>query len=170
MFDNGKNKMIELRSGSIDEILSRKPNWILRWGSTILLAVTILVLGLSSKIKYQERFTSGISMQIDTLTGNYRGKIKLPEYITIKEGSSVAAVLKMVDPLTGIVNEYHVPVSLKLIEHSENDMFVIYECTISPPVGVSSWSVVSAKNASEGKLSFEIEEMSLLERVVKPVK
>ncbi|NJB70333.1 multidrug efflux pump subunit AcrA (membrane-fusion protein) [Saonia flava] len=45
---------IELRSEEVQEILTRIPNWMIRWGSSLFLSLFIMVLGLSWFIKYPD--------------------------------------------------------------------------------------------------------------------
>jgi multidrug efflux pump subunit AcrA (membrane-fusion protein) len=45
---------IELRSESVQDILSQPPHWMIRWGNTIILIILILILIMSYIIKYPE--------------------------------------------------------------------------------------------------------------------
>lgn len=45
---------IELRSEEVQEILSKIPHWMIRWGSTLFLLLILIVLGLSWLIKYPD--------------------------------------------------------------------------------------------------------------------
>ena len=45
---------IELRNEEIQEILSRVPNWMIRWGSTLFFALILIVLAISWLVKYPD--------------------------------------------------------------------------------------------------------------------
>jgi multidrug resistance efflux pump len=49
-----KLEHIELRSESVQEILSQPPNWMVRWGNTIIFIILLMVLLMSWFIKYPE--------------------------------------------------------------------------------------------------------------------
>ncbi|ANF50082.1 secretion protein HylD [Chryseobacterium glaciei] len=45
---------IELRSESVQDILTQPPHWMIRWGNTIIFIILLLILGMSYIIKYPE--------------------------------------------------------------------------------------------------------------------
>ncbi|PZU24860.1 MAG: HlyD family secretion protein, partial [Chryseobacterium sp.] len=45
---------IELRSESVQDILTQPPHWMIRWGNTIFLIILIMILMMSYIIKYPE--------------------------------------------------------------------------------------------------------------------
>ena len=47
-------KNIELRSEEVQEILSKVPNWMIRWGSLLFLSLIFLLLAISYFIKYPD--------------------------------------------------------------------------------------------------------------------
>lgn len=49
---------IELRSEEVQEILTRAPNWMIRWGSALFLALIILLLAISWFLKYPDIIAS----------------------------------------------------------------------------------------------------------------
>jgi len=49
-----KLEEIELRSEEVQEILSKIPNWMIRWGSTLFFALILLVLSISWLVKYPD--------------------------------------------------------------------------------------------------------------------
>ncbi len=51
---------IELRSESVQEILSQPPNWMIRWGNTVIFIIMLLILLMSYVIKYPDFITSPI--------------------------------------------------------------------------------------------------------------
>ncbi|MDX9695098.1 MAG: HlyD family efflux transporter periplasmic adaptor subunit [Bacteroidales bacterium] len=55
-----KLKEIELRSNDVQEILSRPPKWIVRWGITIILAIVIIIVVGSWFFKYPDIISANI--------------------------------------------------------------------------------------------------------------
>lgn len=55
-----KLKEIELRSNDVQEILSRPPRWIVRWGITIILAIVIIIVVGSWFFKYPDIISANI--------------------------------------------------------------------------------------------------------------
>ena len=55
---SNKIEDIELRSEEVQEILSRVPNWMIRWGNTLFLLLIVMLLLLSWFIKYPDVITS----------------------------------------------------------------------------------------------------------------
>ena len=49
---------IELRSEEVQDILTRVPHWMIRWGSTLFLGLIVMILALSWIIKYPDKITS----------------------------------------------------------------------------------------------------------------
>lgn len=49
---------IELRSEEVQDILTKVPNWMIRWGSTLFFSLIVLLLGLSWIIRYPDIITS----------------------------------------------------------------------------------------------------------------
>ena len=45
---------IELRSESVQDILTRPPHWMIRWGNTIIFIILLMILLMSYFIKYPE--------------------------------------------------------------------------------------------------------------------
>lgn len=61
-----ENKQIELRSEEVQEILTRVPNWMIRWGNVVILLLLILVLMISWFIKYPDIITTQIIITTQT--------------------------------------------------------------------------------------------------------
>lgn len=57
-----QNTEIELRSEEVQEILTRMPHWMIRWGNSIILITILLVLGFSWLIKYPDVITAPITI------------------------------------------------------------------------------------------------------------
>ena len=48
---------IELRSESVQDILSTPPHWMIRWGNTVIFVIIAMILLMSYFIKYPEFIT-----------------------------------------------------------------------------------------------------------------
>lgn len=69
-----ENKKIEIRSEDINDILSRPPRWILRWGSTvILLIVAILIIG-SALFRYPDTLKAPVLVTSENLPAQLMAK------------------------------------------------------------------------------------------------
>ena len=49
-----ENKEIEIRSDEVQEILSAVPNWMIRWGITLIFGLIIMLVFISWFIKYPD--------------------------------------------------------------------------------------------------------------------
>lgn len=61
------DKKIELRSEDVNDILSRPPRWILRWGSTVILLIVVLLLIGSAIFRYPDRLTAPVLITSENL-------------------------------------------------------------------------------------------------------
>jgi multidrug resistance efflux pump len=52
------NQDIEIRSEEVQEILTKVPNWMIRWGNTLFLFLIVMLLALSWLVKYPDIITS----------------------------------------------------------------------------------------------------------------
>lgn len=81
---------IELRSEEVQDILTRMPHWMVRWGNAVILIIIVLVLFFSWFVKYPEIVTTQITIttQIppEKLVAKSSGKI---EKILVKDRSIV---------------------------------------------------------------------------------
>lgn len=60
------NHDIELRSDEVQEILSRVPHWMIRWGNLIMLILLLILIGMSCVIKYPEVIKADITITTAT--------------------------------------------------------------------------------------------------------
>lgn len=84
-----------VHSDEIQDIITKVPSWLLRWGIMLLFAVIILVTMLSSFIKYPDVVRT--TMEIDTLGNNqFYGKMIIPQdkLDRVNEGQEVLIKLK----------------------------------------------------------------------------
>ncbi len=85
------NKHIELRSEDVQEILTKVPHWMIRWGNVVILTVLLSLLVMSWIVKYPDIVTSEITITTQIppqrLITKSSGRI---EKIFIKNGESVS--------------------------------------------------------------------------------
>ncbi len=85
-----KNKQVELRSEEVQEILTRIPNWMIRWGSIIVSLVIFLFFLTTWFIKYPDIIAAPITITTNTppekIQARATGKI---EVILVKDKSVV---------------------------------------------------------------------------------
>ena len=113
-----KDENIELRSEEVQELLTRIPSRLLRYGSMVILAIMVLVLFLSWLIKYPTVVTAPVSITTvqppEKLIAKASGKIQaiLTKDKSIVTLNTVLAILensadyKVVFQLKNIVDKY----------------------------------------------------------------
>lgn len=86
-----KDTSFELRSEEVQEILTRVPHWLIRWGSGVILGILIMLLFVSWLVKYPDVVSSQIvittAVPPQKLVAKTSGKI---EAILVKNKSTVA--------------------------------------------------------------------------------
>lgn len=86
-----ENKQIELRSEEVQEILTRVPNWMIRWGNVVILLLLVLVLMISWFIRYPDIITTQITITTQTppekLVARTSGRI---EAILVRDRQDIA--------------------------------------------------------------------------------
>jgi HlyD family secretion protein len=87
---NEEDKEINIRSEEVQEVLTHVPNWMIRWGITLILGLIGMVLMLSWFIKYPEVITGNINITTETppikLTAQINGRI---QKLHVKNGDAV---------------------------------------------------------------------------------
>lgn len=85
-----KNKDLELRSEEVQEILTRMPHWMIRWGNVVILSISILVFLVSWFIRYPDIISTQIIITTNVppqkLLAKTSGKI---EAILVKDRTIV---------------------------------------------------------------------------------
>jgi len=85
------NKHIELRSEDVQEILTKVPHWMIRWGNVVILTVLLSLLIMSWVVRYPDIITSEITITTQIppqrLITKSSGRI---EKIFIKNGETVS--------------------------------------------------------------------------------
>jgi multidrug resistance efflux pump len=78
---NNKNKSFELRSEEVQELLTRVPHWLIRWGSVVVLTILIMLLLISYIVKYPDIVNSDIVITTNVppqkLIAKMSGKIEV---------------------------------------------------------------------------------------------
>ncbi|WP_396169111.1 HlyD family secretion protein [Flavobacterium sp.] len=89
--EENRNTSFELRSEEVQEILTRVPHWIIRWGSVVVLTILVMLLLVSWIVKYPDIVGSDIVITTNTppqkLVAKTSGKI---EAILINDKSNVS--------------------------------------------------------------------------------
>ncbi|WP_299179944.1 biotin/lipoyl-binding protein, partial [uncultured Chryseobacterium sp.] len=110
---------IELRSESVQDILTQPPHWMIRWGNTIIFIILLLILIMSYIIKYPEFIPAPIIVtsqnppeKLEARTNSKIEKIFIENNQEVKKGqilmimqstanySDVLELKKLVDSLT----------------------------------------------------------------------
>lgn len=60
------NQELELRSEEVQDILTRVPHWMIRWGNVLILVILILILFMSWLVKYPDIITTEITITTQT--------------------------------------------------------------------------------------------------------
>lgn len=82
---------IELRSEEVQEILSKTPSWMIRWGSLLLFSLIILILTISYVIKYPDIISSEVLVTSESPPQKeYAGITAKLDSIYVKESQEVA--------------------------------------------------------------------------------
>lgn len=90
MEENNKNTSFELRSEEVQEILTRVPHWLIRWGSMVVLFILIMLFFVAYIVQYPDIISTQIVITTNTppqkLIAKTSGKI---EAILVKDKSSL---------------------------------------------------------------------------------
>jgi multidrug efflux pump subunit AcrA (membrane-fusion protein) len=97
--DNQQNREVEIRSEEVQEILSHVPNWIIRWGISLIFGIIILFLFLAWLIKYPDVMKGTTTLTTVEppikLVAKSAGEIELFQYrenTDLKRGQVIAIV------------------------------------------------------------------------------
>ncbi len=124
------NQDIAIRSEEVQEILSYVPNWMIRWGNTLLLVLILMLLFITWFVKYPDVITTEVMIttqippekiyarnhgQLEILFKNDGDSIKQQETIAIIENSAnykdVFLLKSILDTLTVDVNNFSFPIN-----------------------------------------------------------
>lgn len=94
-----RNDTLHLRSEEVQEIISRPPAWLIRWGITIIFIILSLLIGLSFLIRYPDFVEAKVLVTTadptERISARFNGQI---EHLFVKNGDPV----KVGQPLAGI--------------------------------------------------------------------
>jgi len=133
-----KEKKIELRSEEVQEILTRVPHWMIRWGSVVVLLILLSLFFVSWLIKYPDV----ISTQI-VITSNIP-----PEKLVAKVPGKIEAILVK----DRIVIKKNIP--LAVIENSANykDVFLLKSIVDGIDIYKSKFPFEKLRSAQLGEI------------------
>ena len=99
-----ESKEIELRSEEVQEILTRIPHWMIRWGNLVILTVLLLLFLMSCIVKYPDIITAEITITTQTppekLVARTSGKIEkifVGNRVAVSENTPLAVIQNSAD-------------------------------------------------------------------------
>ncbi|MEB3380278.1 HlyD family efflux transporter periplasmic adaptor subunit [Flavobacterium psychrophilum] len=133
-----ENTEIELRSEEVQEILTRVPHWMIRWGSVVVLLILLSLFFMSWLVKYPDVITTQI-----VITTNIP-----PEKLVAKVPGKIEAIL-VIDKATILKNT-----PLAVIENSANfkDVFLLKSIVDSIDIDKNEFPFEKLKSAQLGEI------------------
>ena len=126
------NNNTEIRSEQVQEILSRVPNWMIRWGITVIFGIIILFLFLAWLIKYPDVITGTATLTTTSppikLVVKSAGEIqdlKLKDNSTVQGNQLIASIRST---LSGEANTFlrsEIPLIRKAVESNTLERFTV---------------------------------------------
>jgi len=132
------NTEIELRSEEVQEILTRVPHWMIRWGSVVVLLILLSLFFVSWLVKYPDVITTQI-----VITTNIP-----PEKLVAKVPGKIEAIL-VIDKATILKNT-----PLAVIENSANykDVFLLKSIVDTIDIDKNKFPFEKLKSAQLGEI------------------
>lgn len=97
MPENQQNSNIELRSESVQEVLSNPPSWIIRWGITVVFLSLLMVIAISIFVRYPDFITSQVVIttqnpteKIEARTNGKLERVLVQNHETVTKGQVLA--------------------------------------------------------------------------------
>jgi HlyD family type I secretion membrane fusion protein len=124
---------IKIRSDEVQEILSAVPNWMIRWGISLIFGLILLLVFISWFIKYPDIITGQATIttteppaKLVSKTNGYIEHLYFKNNSDIKKGQIIAEITNPTDKesiqfLDSIVTFYQSPLVLKGIEEASNN-------------------------------------------------
>ncbi|MFN3999477.1 biotin/lipoyl-binding protein [Algoriphagus sp.] len=116
-----QNDNLHLRSEEVQEIISRPPAWLIRWGITLVFIMVSLLIGLSFLIRYPDFVEAKVLVTTadptERISARFSGQI---EHLFVKNGDKV----KVGQPLAGIKSTAKLDDVLYLKAKLEEELFV----------------------------------------------
>lgn len=162
-------KKIELKSEDINDILSRPPKWIIRWGNVLMIIIVISMFILASRFKLPESVVAPVSISHGVVT---TGTLVLSQskIEKIKIGQPVRINLKKYPHSEfGFVNAI---VSDILPESGNTGVNNFYTVTLQLPYGLVTVKGLNfnTNEVIEGEAEIMTGERTILEKVSGPLK
>lgn len=139
-----KNEEIELRSDEVQEILTRVPTWMVRWGITLIFFLILGCLFMSWLIKYPDVISGQVVLTTEvppaklvSKTAGQIDEIMIQEFEYVNEGDVIA---KIKNPLSSEAYEYLLDVEQKVSVALENDLKTI------PKISAGNFAFGTAQN------------------------
>lgn len=99
MAEKETNKVDEIRSDEVQEILSAVPNWMIRWGITLLFGLILMVLFISWFVKYPDVVSGDLTLttqspasRLVSQTNGYINAIHFANNSEVKKGDVIAVI------------------------------------------------------------------------------
>ena len=115
---------IELRSESVQDILTRPPHWMIRWGNTIIFIILLMILLMSYFIKYPEFVPAPIIVtsqnppeKLLSRTNSKIEKIFIKDHQEVKKGD-VLMILQSTDNYRDVLKLKKLLILFRLIKYS----------------------------------------------------
>lgn len=96
---------IQLRDDSVQEILSRPPSWLLRWGTTLILILTLFLFFLAWWVKYPDLVTAPVVLStpqppapVVSQTAGQLTALLVEDNETVEAGQQLAILQSQADP------------------------------------------------------------------------
>jgi HlyD family secretion protein len=139
-----KHEEIELRSDEVQEILTRVPSWMIRWGITLIFGLIIGCLLMSWLIKYPDVISGQVVLTTElppaklvSKTPGQIDQILVNEYDFVEEGQVIA---KIRNPLSTEAFDYLVQLEEIVSEALDNELIQI------PEIAEANYAFGSAQN------------------------
>ena len=94
-----ENKEIEIRSDEVQEILSTVPNWMIRWGITLIFGLILMLIFISWFIKYPDVIegqaiitTTQPPAKLVSKSSGYLEQLYFKDNASIKKGDIIAEI------------------------------------------------------------------------------
>jgi len=164
MSEERRDKKIVLRIDPINELLSERPRWIIRYGSTILLIAVALLIWFSGRIEFRDNISVTAEIVYDSKSDNLTTDVMIPDYISQKSLRNFPATLYIKSQDSGS----DLKINCKALLFKRSDITVegnrSYIFILSLPETDPFIEEVKSGTEAQGRLEFTVR-VSLAERV-----
>ncbi|PCJ00456.1 MAG: hypothetical protein COB15_02810 [Flavobacteriales bacterium] len=113
-----ENKEIEIRSDEVQEILSHVPNWMIRWGISLIFGIIVMLVFISWFIKYPDIIPGQVTLTTEqppakliSKTTGYIQELYHKDNTTVKKGQTIAVITnptnkETIDSLNTLINNF----------------------------------------------------------------